>query len=54
MDNLILLSVNEDDRLKNLKIVLNTANRTGLTINWRKNCFLRRTIEFLRHVVKNI
>lgn len=52
MDDLIVLSNNEDDGLKNLKIFLDTASQAGLTINWRKCCFLRRAVEFLGHVVE--
>lgn len=47
-----MFSANEDEGLKNLEIVLDTASRAGLTINWKKCCFLRRT-EFLGYVVEN-
>lgn len=53
MDDLIVLSTNEDEGLDNLKIVLDVASRAGLTINWEKCCFLRRAVEFLGHVVEN-
>lgn len=53
MDDLIVLSANESDGLKNLEIVLNTASQAGLIINWRKCCFLRRAIEFLGHIIEN-
>jgi len=53
MDDLIVLSNDEDEGLKNLKIVLETASRAGLVINWKKCHFLRREVEFLGHVVKN-
>jgi len=39
MDDLIVLSKSEDDGLKNLKIVLDTASQAGLKINWEKCCF---------------
>lgn len=53
MDDLIVLSKSEDDGLKNLKIVLDTASQAGLEINWKKCCFLRRVMEFLGHIVEN-
>lgn len=53
MDDLIVLSVNEYDGLRNLKIVLNVASQAGLKINWKKCCFLCRTVEFLGHIVEN-
>lgn len=52
MDDLIVLSTNEDEGLENLKIVLDTASRAGLTINWNK-CFLRRVVEFLGHIIED-
>lgn len=36
MDDLIVLSRNEDDGLENVNIVLTTASQAGLTINWKK------------------
>lgn len=53
MDDLIVLSDNESDGLKNLKIVLDTASQAGLTINWKKCCFLKKKVEFLGHVIEN-
>lgn len=44
MDDLIVLSTDEDEGLKNLKIVLETASRAGLEINWNKYHFLRRVL----------
>lgn len=35
MDDLIVLSENESRGLENLKVVLKTASRAGLTINWK-------------------
>lgn len=52
MDDLIVLSINEDEGLKNLRIVLDTASCAGLVINWKKCCFLYRAVEFLGHVVE--
>lgn len=52
MDDLIVLSINEDKGLKNLRIVLDTASRTGLVMNWKKCCFLCRAVEFLGHVIE--
>lgn len=54
MDDLIVLSANEDDGLKNLEIVLDTASQAGLTINWKKCCFLRRTVESLDMLSRTI
>lgn len=53
MDDLIILSRDEEDGLKNLKTVLTTASQAGLTINWNKCCFLQRRVEFLGHIVEN-
>lgn len=53
IDDLVVLSCYEDEGLRNLKVVLDTASRAGLVINWKKCCFLRREVEFLRHVVSN-
>jgi len=53
MDDVIVLSRSEDDGLKNLKIVLDTASQASLKINWEKCCFLRRVVEFLGYVVAN-
>lgn len=53
LDDLIVLSNDESDGLKNLKIVLDVASEAGLAINWRKCRFLQRRVEFLGHVVEN-
>ena len=53
LDDLIVLSNNEDDGLNNLKTVLNVASQAGLAINWKKCSFLQRKVEFLGHVVEN-
>lgn len=53
MDDLIVLSEDEDNGLKNLEIVLATASRAGLVIKWEKCCFLQKRVEFLGHVIEN-
>lgn len=53
MDDLIVLSKNEDDGLRNLETVLMTASQAGLTINWKKCSFLQRKVEFLEHFIEN-
>lgn len=53
LDDLIVLSNNEDDGLNNLRIVLDVASQAGLIINWKKCSFLRRKVEFLGHVIEN-
>lgn len=53
LDDLIVLSNNEDDGLNNLKTVLDVASQAGLAINWRKCNFLQRRVEFLGHIVEN-
>lgn len=54
MDDLIVLSKNEDDGLRNLETVLTTASRqASLTINWKKCSFLQRKVEFLGHFIEN-
>lgn len=46
LDDLIVLSSDESDGLKNFKIVLDVASQAGLTINWGKCCFLQTKVEF--------
>lgn len=53
MDDLIVLSDNDESGLRNLKNVLNTASQAGLIINWSKCCFLKREVEFLGHTIGN-
>jgi len=53
MDDLIVLSENEDDGFKNLELVLEVASRAGLDINWKKCHFLRKRVEFLGHIIEN-
>lgn len=50
--DLIILSENENDGLRNLGVVLKTASQTGLTINWRKCHFLQRRVEFLGYMIE--
>jgi len=53
MDDLIVLSENENDGLENLKSVLTTATQAGLAINWEKCSFLQRRVEFLGYIIEN-
>jgi len=53
MDDLIVLSENEDDGFKNLELVLEVASRAGLDINWKKCHFLQKRVEFLGHIIEN-
>lgn len=53
IDDLIVLSDDEDCGLRNLKIVLDVTSRVGLVINWGKCRFLQRKVEFLCHVVED-
>lgn len=53
MDDLIVLSKDESDGLRNLKIVLETASQAGLITGWRKCNFLQRRVEFLGYVIEN-
>lgn len=53
MDDLIVLSKDENEGLRNLKTVLTTVSRTGLFINWKKYHFLQRRVEFLGHIVES-
>lgn len=53
MDDLIVLSNDETTGLKNLRIVLEVAGQAGLSINWKKCCFLQRKVEFLGHIVED-
>lgn len=52
MDDLIVLSESEDNGLRNLEIVLETAGQAGLVINWKKCHFLQRKVEFLGYVIE--
>lgn len=53
LDDLIVLSNDENDGLNKLKLVLNVASQAGLAINWKKCKFLQRRVEFLGHVIEN-
>lgn len=53
MDDIIVLSEDEDGGLESLAVVLTTASRVGLTINWGKSRFFQREVEFLDHVIKD-
>lgn len=53
MDDLIIPSMNEEEGLQKLEIVLKTAAENGLEINWAKCSFLKKKILFLGHVIED-
>lgn len=53
LDDLIVLSNDEYDGIKNVKAVLDIASQVGLEINWKKCRFLQRRVDFLGHVIGN-
>jgi len=52
VDDLIVPAANEQEALNRLKIVLKTASVYGLQINFKKCQFIKKSIEFLGHVVE--
>ncbi|XP_011059060.1 PREDICTED: uncharacterized protein LOC105148815 [Acromyrmex echinatior] len=52
VDDLIVPAANEQEVLERLRTVLKTASDYGLQINFKKCQFVKRTIEFLVHVVE--
>ena len=52
MDDIIILSANEEEGIERLKQVLDLASQYGLDINFRKSQFLKRKVVFLGHVVE--
>lgn len=53
MDDLIIPSENCEVGIERLKIVLETASRSGLIINWNKCSFLTTRVDYLGHVIEN-
>jgi len=53
IDDVIIPSPDEEEGLRRLKIVLETAAECGLIINWSKCRFLQKSVEYLGHVVEN-
>lgn len=53
MDDLIIPSLNYEDGVENLKMVLRVAEEFGLNINWKKCSFLQTRIEFLGHIIED-
>lgn len=53
MDNLIIPSRTEKERVENLCEILSTASEYELEINWKKCQFLERKILYLGHSVEN-
>ena len=53
MDDLIVPGTSEENAFENLKTTLETAEKHGLCINWKKCKFLQPQVEFLGHVIGN-
>lgn len=53
MDDLIVLSNNYKDGLERLRTIFETASKAGLSINWKKCCFLKRRVEFLGYIIED-
>lgn len=53
MDDVVVLAANEAEAIERLKMVFDCASNAGLNISWKKCQFLRRSIEFLGHVIGN-
>jgi len=51
--NDLILSNNYKDGLERLRVVFETASKVGLSINWKKCCFLKRRVEFLDHIIED-
>lgn len=53
MDDLIIIAKDEDEAIKNLKIILDVAASFNLKIKWKKCKFLEKRIEFLGNEIEN-
>lgn len=53
MDDIVILAMNEEEAVQRLKRVLKVASEAGLEIKWKKCQFLKRSIEFLGHIIEN-
>ncbi|GFY40071.1 hypothetical protein TNIN_251891 [Trichonephila inaurata madagascariensis] len=53
LDDLVIPAKDEKEGLEKLKIVFEVAKKYGLEIKFKKCQFLKKTIEFLGHVVEN-
>lgn len=53
MDDIIIVSADENEALEHLEIVLNLAASYNLTIKWKKCSFLKKKIEFLGYEIEN-
>ncbi|GFY57363.1 retrovirus-related Pol polyprotein from transposon 17.6 [Trichonephila inaurata madagascariensis] len=53
LDDLVIPAKDEKEDLEKLKIVFEAAKKYGLEIKFKKGQFLKKTIEFLCHVVEN-
>ncbi|GFY80100.1 retrovirus-related Pol polyprotein from transposon 297 [Trichonephila inaurata madagascariensis] len=53
LDDLVIPAKDEKEGLEKLKIVFEVAKKYGLQIKFKKCQFLKKTIEFLGHVVEN-
>lgn len=53
MDDLIVSSINMQDGLARLKLVLETAAKYGLSFNWEKCQLLKSKVNYLGHIVED-
>lgn len=53
IDDLIIPSVTCEERIAHLKVVLETASRYRLVINWRKCHFLQTRVKYLGDVIES-
>lgn len=52
IDDLIVPAANEQEALDHLQLTLKTASEHGLQINFKKCQFIKRSIEFLGHIIE--
>lgn len=53
IDDLIILSNNEEEGISRLKEVLKVASEYGLEINWKKTQLLQTSVQYLGHNISN-
>lgn len=52
VDDVMILAESEEQAVERLKRVLEVASEAGLQINWKKCHFMKRSIEFIGHIVE--
>lgn len=52
LDDIIILAENEQEALLRLRLVLETASEYGLQLNLKKCQFIKKSVEFLGHIVE--